>query len=87
MALKTIIGVSYEIQGDNILLEQDAGFGEVSSVDLHRVIFDHISDQLGRPNLSISAEMVIRKLEAIHQRLESLTCAEHYREEIINHGY
>lgn len=83
MTMTTIPDIKYEIDGDTINLEQDIGCGEVHSVSLHRIHFDHIASKLGVPSLTITAETIKRRLEIIESRINALADAEHYRKEII----
>lgn len=78
-----IPGVSYEIKEDIIQLEQHIGCGETQSVVIHRMHFDYIASKLGLPVLSITVEMVRRKLQVVYDRLDRLAEAKHYRTEII----
>lgn len=83
MAMTQIPDINFEIVGDNINLEQDIGCGQVHSVGLHRIHFDHIASKLGVPSLTITAETIKRRLEIIESRINALADAEHYRKEII----
>ncbi len=73
-----------EIQGEIIQLQQSAGSEGIYNISLHRIHFDHIASKLGIPSLTISAQMIRRRLEIIEARINALASANHYRTEIID---
>lgn len=54
MALTKIYGMAYEVDGDQITIEQDVGCGETSAVYLNRIHLELLAQEAG---VSISPEM------------------------------
>lgn len=81
--MNQIPDIAYEIKGEMIQLQQDAGSEGVSYISLHRIHFDHIASKLGIPSLTITAETIRRRFEVVEARINALANAEHYRSEII----
>ena len=75
--------IAYEINGEVIQLQQDAGSEGMCNISLHRIHFDHIASKFGIPSLRITAERVRRRLEIIEARINSLADTNRYRTEII----
>ncbi len=75
--------IAYEINGEVIQLQQNAGSEGIYNISLHRIHFDHIASKLGIPSLTITAETVRRRLEIIEARINALADTNHYRTEII----
>ena len=85
MAMTKIPDVAFEIKDDIIYIEQSTGCGEVCSIEIHRIHFDHIANKLGIPSLTITAETIGRRLEIIEARINALANATHYRTEIMEY--
>lgn len=83
MVMTNIPNIDYEIVGDTINLVQDIGSGEIHSIGLHRIHFDHIASKLGVPSLTITAETIKRRLELVESRLNALADTDYYRTEIV----
>ena len=83
MAMAKIPNIAYEIEGDYINLEQDAGCGEMVSIQVHRTQLEYIAGKMGIPTLDASAKVIRRRFETVKDRLIELAGAEHYRKEII----
>jgi hypothetical protein len=70
--------LAYEIDGDNIDLEQDMGCGEVARVTLHRMHLRHLAEQAGLIPASAheNPDQVIarlgRQLRALFDRINTL---------------
>lgn len=75
MAMTKIFDVAYEIDGDEITVEQDAGCGEVHRVTLHRIHLDHFARQtwlLNTPTSPVGNELMARQLAAVRDRAKAL---------------
>ncbi|PPD54455.1 MAG: hypothetical protein CTY12_02980 [Methylotenera sp.] len=83
MTMTTIPQIDFEIDGDNLTIKQDLGFGEIATVYLHRVHLSHIAGELGVPVLSASAEAILRKFKVVTDRLNRFAETESYRSEVI----
>ena len=81
--LNLIPDITYEINGEVIQLQQDAGSEGMCNISLHRIHFDHIASKLSIPSLTITAETIRRRLEIIEARINALADTNHYRTEII----
>lgn len=84
MTMTKIYDIAYEIDGNNINLEQGIGCGEVTSICLHRIHLQHIAGQLGIPTLDASAATIKRRFQTVADRLEALASTQHYREDILD---
>lgn len=75
MARTKIFDVAYEIEGDDITIEQDAGCGEVHRITLHRIHLDQLARQAGllnTPPSAIGNDLMSRHLTAIRDRALAL---------------
>ena len=70
--------MAYQIEGDQIDLEQDAGCGEVSLVNLHRWHISHLAELLGIVKAMPDGESqkiittLTRRLRLLRDRIEHL---------------
>jgi hypothetical protein len=75
--LTKIFDMSYEVDGDQITIEQDAGCGEVSSVSLHSIHLRLICGELGLFKGDADAwrevEKLSRRIRLLQGRAEHMT--------------
>lgn len=76
MAMSKIWDLSYEVDGDSIYLEQDAGIGEVHRMELHSIHLRLLATEAGLLKGNINAwervETLERRLSILVERIEEL---------------
>ena len=76
--LTKIYDMAFEVEGENILLEQDAGCGDVSRITLHRTQVALLAEQMGvvRAPLDVEAAQTIatmtRRLNVLRERIDHM---------------
>ena len=76
--LTKIYDLAFEVEGENIQLEQDAGCGEVSRITLHRTQVALLAEQMGvvRAPLDVEAAQTIatltRRLNVLRDRIDHM---------------
>lgn len=76
--LTQIHDLAFEVEGENIQLEQDAGCGEVSHITLHRTQVALLAEQMGvvRAPLDVEAAQTIatltRRLNVLRDRIDHM---------------
>ena len=81
----TLYDLTFEIDGDDVTLEQSAGIGDVANIILHRCQFELIAGRMGLPTATLDtlAEQQ-RKIAVLADRLTDMTCAQWFREQIVD---
>ncbi|HET7831814.1 MAG TPA: hypothetical protein VFK88_02505 [Gallionella sp.] len=70
MVMTIIPDIAYEIDGDDINLEQDAGLGEVNRITMHRMHLDLLAKQMGMPQPEPRIATLERRLRWLRDRFE-----------------
>lgn len=83
MAMTKIPDIAFDIDGEIINLEQDAGCGEVNRIQLHRIHLQHFAGKLGVKCLDVTASSIQRQLKTVHAHLVDLLYDESVREGLI----
>jgi hypothetical protein len=76
MPFTKILDMAYEVNGDHITIEQDAGCGEIDTVSLHAIHVRLIAGEMGMlrgtPDESQRVEALQRRLHVLRDRIQEL---------------
>ena len=76
--LTKIYDLAFEVEGENIQLEQDAGCGEVNRITLHRTQVALLAEQMGVVRAPLDAEAaqtiatMTRRLNVLRDRIDHM---------------
>jgi hypothetical protein len=71
MAMRKLYDLAYEIDGDNVTLEQDVGDGQVNAIYLQRLHLRHLAEELGL--IALAGAQRQREVTILQRRIHTLT--------------